>query len=329
MSTNYKNLKRPEYFKNYTKKIKHREILIESGKALKGEIQDIVAKVNSKVNQIIQTLNLKIFDRQLPYITLDIQYRPEIGERSRMVLIEQDTQYFFEENIKRSTCAIGHDVSHFIEILAADSYQEIVISPLGCNSEIVISKEYIECAIIDILLDIVLFNSYSFLKLMTISRKHDFCHEKYDFFCKNKYPCFYEYKGDKDMYYSFAFTARTDKDTFDTDMYIKLWNSFIETQYSGYVHEEKSISQQLKQHVDFDELPKNMTSRFKDKEKGAYLILRTNKDVTEDLHPSVCVVFGLKKYKKGKIKIIPMKDFHLYEFLCKNLDVSVYKIVKQ
>ena len=116
MSTNAKNTFRREYFKNYTKKIKHREILIESGKALNGTITDIVKEVNSEVNQIIQNLNLLISERQLPYITLEIKYRPEIGQRSRMVLIEQDTQKYFEENIRRNTSAIGHDVSHFIEI---------------------------------------------------------------------------------------------------------------------------------------------------------------------------------------------------------------------
>ncbi len=329
MSTNAKNTFRPEYFKNYTKKIKHREILIESGKVLNGKIQELVKEVNSETNQIIQKLNLMISERQLPYITLEIQYRPEIGQRSRMVLIEQDTQEHFEENIKRSTCSIGRDVSHFIEILAADSYREIVISPLGCNSEIVISKQYIKCAIIDILLDIVMFNSYSFLKNMNISKKHDFCKEKYDFFFQNNYPCFYEYKGDKELYYAFSFSARKDKDSFDISMYINLWNTFISQKYANCIHVEKTILQQLKQHVDFEELPKSMTSSINKKSQGAYLLLRTNKDVTEELHPSICSVFGLKKYKKGVNKIIPMEEFHSYEFLCKNLDVSVFKIVKQ
>ena len=329
MSTNAKNTFRREYFKNYTKKIKHREILIESGKALNGTITDIVKEVNSEVNQIIQNLNLLISERQLPYITLEIKYRPEIGQRSRMVLIEQDTQKYFEENIRRNTSAIGHDVSHFIEILAADSYREIVISPLGCNSEIVISRQYIKCAIIDILLDIVMFNSYSFLKNMNVSEKHNFCKEKYEFFCQNNYPCFYEYNGDKDLYYAFSFSARNDKNNFDVDAYIELWNNFITKNYSNHTHIEKTILQQLKQHVDYDELPKNLASRLNQKAKGAYLLLRTNKDVTEILHPSICTVFGIKKYKKGRNKIIPMEKFSEYEYLCRNLDVSVFKIVKQ
>lgn len=328
MSTNYKNIHRPEYFKNYTKKIKHREILVESSKALRGDIQETVKRINSNVNQIIQELNLKIYDRQVPYITLDVKYRPEIGQKSRIVLIERDTEEAFEKNIERATSAIGHDISHFIQILAPAAYKEIIISPLGCDAEIIIPGDYIECAITDVLLDIVMFNSYSFLKNMTISKKHDFCQEKLDFFNETGWPCFYEYKGGKPMYYSFAFTARTDKDTFDVERYIDLWNTFINARYADCVHEEKTIAQQLKQHVDYHELPKNLSARFSKRPAGAYLILRTTKDVTDDLHPSICSVFGISKYSKGYIRIIPMGQFKEFEFLCVNLDVSIFKIVK-
>ena len=81
-------------------------------------------------------------------------------------------------------------------------------------------------------------------------------------------------------------------------------------------------------HVDYHELPKNLTYRISRMPSGAYLILRTNKDVTEDLHPSICKVFGIPEYSKGYIKIIPTEDFKQFEFLCVNLDVSIFKIVK-
>ena len=328
MSTNYKNIHRAEYFKNYTTKIKHREILVHDNQALSGDIEKTIKRINSQVNQIIQQLNLSIHDRQIPYITLEIKYRDEIGKKARMVLIERDTDETFQNNIQRSTSAIGHDISHFIQFLAPTAYKEIVISPLGCDAEIVIHKDYIEGAIIDILLDIVMFNSYSFLKNMTISKKHDFCQEKLDYFNEKALPCFYEYKGEKPMYYSFAFTARTDKNTFDVRRYIELWNTFISARYPNCAHIEKTIAEQLKQHVDYHELPKNLASSFSTKPAGAYLILRTNKDITENLHPSICKVFDIRKYSKGYIKIISMNEFTQFEFLCVNLDVSVYKIVK-
>ena len=328
MSKNYKNIHRSEYFKNYTRKIKHREILVNNPKVLSGDIQETVKRINSQVNQIIQQLNLNIHDRQIPYITLEVKYCDKIGEKARMVLIERDTDEKFQKNIERSTSAIGHDVSHFIQLLASTAYKEIVISPLGCDAEIVIPKDHIEGAIIDILLDIAMFNSYSFLKNMTISRKHDFCQEKLNFFTEKAWPCFYQYKGDKPMYYSFAFTARTGKNTFDVKRYIELWDSFISARYAGHVHIEKTIPEQLKQHVDYHELPRNLASRISRMPSGAYLILRTNKDVTEGLQPSICTVFGISKYSKGYIKIIHMDEFEQFEFLCVNLDVSVFKIVK-
>lgn len=328
MSTNYKNIIRPEYFKNFTNAIIHREILVESGHALKGDIQDIVYSVNSKVNQIIQKLNCRIDSRQIPYITLDTQYHPTVHEQSRMVLVEQNTHEDFEAHIKEYMHTLGHNVSHLIEILAANSYQEIVISPLGCNSAIVISKEYIDCALVDILLDIAMFNSYSFLESMPIEKKYTFSQEKCAFFLQHKHPCFYEYRDAQKLYYSFAFTARVGRNDFDIETYIKLWDNFIAEKYGEEVHIEKTIPQQLKQHVDYKELPKHLAANFKDKPRGCYLILRTNKDVTEVLHPSICSVFGLGRYRKGKIKIIPIDEFDQYEFLCPNLDISVFKIVK-
>ena len=331
MSTNSKNKIRECYFKNYTKKRKNREILVESSRALNGDIQEIVNEINLTVNQIIQELNLLIHDRQLPYITLDIKYKPEIEKRARMVLIERDTQEEFENNIKRSTAAIGQDVSHFIEILSADGFKEVVISPLGCNSEIVIGKDYITYVIVDILLDIVMFNSYSFLKNMTIAEKHEFCNKKYNYFKKENLNCFYEYKEEdesKELYYAISFSARNEINSFDTKKYIKLWSEFINAYFPDSVHVEKTISEQLKQHIDYCDLPKNLSSKFAKEEKGAHLLLRVNKDVTESYHEDILNLFKMKKYRIGKVKIVPISDFNRYEYLFRHLDVSVFKIVK-
>ena len=37
----------------------------------------------------------------------------------------------------------------------------------------------------------------------------------------------------------------------------------------------------------------------------------------------------MKKYCKGKIKIISVEEFEMYKPLMENLDVSVFKVVKQ
>lgn len=327
MSTNARNIRRPDYFKNYTKKIKRREILVESGKVLQSKVQQVITSVNSEVNQIIQSINLKVADRQIPYITLEILFKPEIGPKARMVLIEQDTQSDFEKKIERSTAKIGHDVSHFIELLASDSYNEVVISPIGCDSEIVVSREYLSCAIVDILLDIAMFNSYSFLKEKSVSEKHDFCTLKYNYYKRRNLDCFYEYKSDKELYYAFSFTARKDPKSLDVDEYISLWEDFVSSEFPGCVHVEKTVLQQLKQHVDYENLPRRLSGRFMKMPKGAYLLLRTNKDATEALHPSILSAFGIKKYRIGATKIIPIEQFNSYAYLFVNLDVSVFKVV--
>ena len=92
---------------------------------------------------------------------------------------------------------------------------------------------------------------------------------------------------------------------------------------------EKIQKEQIKQHVDYKELPQNIHKKFENLPAGSYLILRTNKDRTEELHPMLFSLFGMKKYYKGKIKIISVEEFEMYKPLMENLDVSVFKVVKQ
>ncbi|MBQ9700776.1 MAG: hypothetical protein IJV71_09180, partial [Lachnospiraceae bacterium] len=197
------------------------------------------------------------------------------------------------------------------------------------DAEIVIDYKLLQYAIIDILLDIVMFNSYSFLKNMNIAEKKRFSGEKYDYFKNSNLPCFYDCSKDKLLYYSISFSARISEDNFDIDKYIGYWNEFIDIYYPNETHQEKSIKEQIKQHVDFKELPKNIHKRFETLPVGAYLLLRTNKDRTEDLHPMLFSIFGIKKYGKGKIKIVPVEEFETYKPLMENLDVSVLKVVKR
>ena len=87
------------------------------------------------------------------------------------------------------------------------------------------------------------------------------------------------------------------------------------------------MKEQLSQHVDKGELPKSTHRKFADYPQGAYLLLRTNKDRTEKIHPQLFNLFGIKKFRKGKLKIIPITDFEKYKPLLKNLDVSAFKVI--
>lgn len=328
MSTNPKNIIRPEYLKNFTRSIKRRNVVVESGKQFNFDLQSIINSVNTKINQIIQLLNISIKDRQIPYITLTIRYSPELDENSRIIIRTRNMSDSFLGSIKEQTGKLGIRLSHCIEILSSPGYKEIVISSLSYDAEIVIAEEFLECALIDVLLDIVMFNSYSFLAGKTLVSKRDFSNEKYEYFKENRLNCFYEYKTNKKLYYSFAFSARKSENEFNINKYIEIWDEFVNKKYSEYTHKEKSISEQLKQHVDYQELPKNLNRKFNRKPAGSYLILRTNKDRTENLHPNICTFFGLNEYERGKIKIIPIEEIDSCKEMLKNLDVSAFKIVK-
>lgn len=131
------------------------------------------------------------------------------------------------------------------------------------------------------------------------------------------------------MYYSLSFSARLSENEFNVDQYICYWDDFISCYYSNEKHIEKDIREQIKQHVDFEELPQNTYKKFDKLPAGAYLLLRTNKDRTEDVQPMLFALFGIKTYKKGKIKIVPIDKFEDYKPLMEHLDVSAFKIVKQ
>lgn len=215
------------------------------------------------------------------------------------------------------------------DVLRTYGFKRIMISKLGCDAEIIIDYHLLDAVITDIVLDIIMFNSYSFLKAMTIKEKREFSQQKYRFFVENKLTCIYDYKNEKPLYYSLAFSARTDSSSFDLKYYISLWDKFIETYYRDKKHIEKSVKEQLSQHVDKGELPKRVYKKFDDYSEGAYLLLRTNKDRTEKIHPQLYKLFSIKKFRKGKLKIVSIAEFEKYKPLLKNLDVSVFKVVVQ
>ena len=327
MSTNAKNKVRPEFLKNFTTKIKESVILINKSPYY-SNVTDHIFKINRDANKLIQELNLKIEDRQLPYINLRPRCSIDLDSRSRVFVRDFDTSNRIEKKIV-SEIEKHDDISHFLDLLIAPGYKEIKISNLSCDAKLIIDAAYFECAIIDILLDIIMFNSYSFLKNMDINEKKKFSHKKFNYFQKHKLECFYDCVYDESLYYSLAFSARSDMYTFDIEKYIMIWNDFINEYYAKFAHKEKSIKDQLKQHVDYHELSPSLPKSFSKKNKGAYLLLRTNKDKSEKLHPFLLNYFHINEYRKGKIKIIPISEFDICEPLLKNLDVSAFKVVKK
>lgn len=327
MSTNPKNRLSPAFLKNFTTMIERRTILVDKNTDISPEFERRISTINEKVNLIIQNLNIKITGRQIPYIVLSIKYGDLIEHRTRVYVHNYATKEEAEDNVKNQL-EINDDISHILDFLVAPGYRNIRVSPIACDAELVIDDSLVECAAVDILLDIAMFNSYSFLKEQTDVDKRNFSQQKFDFYMQESLGSFYTHNNDNIQYYSFAFSSRSSVDSIDLDHYIEIWTNFINTYYSQCRHVNMTIREQLKYHIDKEELPKTLSQRFSKLECGAYLVLRTNKDRTEELHDTLFTLFGIKKYNKGKIKIVPISSYSIYFDLFKNLDVSAFKVVK-
>lgn len=330
MSTNRKNRINPAFLKNFTENVERRCIAIESSQKAFDGMQEFVNSINETANIIIQELNLKIHDRQLPYITLTVQYNnTDLKYNTRFLYHSNDTNLGEQKRLNAFLeKTLGIDISHMIDIMVADGYKELVISSVGSDSKIVVDRDFFKCAIIDVLLDIVMFNSYSFLREMSVCQRHEFSYKKNAFYKNQNLKCFYEDKAREDVYFSFAFAARVDENVFDSNVYIETWDSFVKNNYGGCVHVELPIQEQLKMHSDFDELPNNVHEKFDNYPKGAYLLLRTNKGRTESIEPHIIALFETEDVTRGKITIVNIGQFDNVKDLLINLDVSAFKIVK-
>ena len=108
MPNKQKNIIRQGYFKNYTLFAIKRKVLLEEPNKLNLN----VGWINKQTNQILQEINLKVHDRQIPYVAIDIQYGDKITGESRIVLHDYETNDFYEESIKRQLNG-KVDTSHF------------------------------------------------------------------------------------------------------------------------------------------------------------------------------------------------------------------------
>lgn len=329
MSRNVKNIIRPEYLKNFIKNTGIELRIIITSKADR-ELQWItplmIKGLNQKLNVILQELNLKVPDRQIPYMNLHLMSGDRVSAESRIIIRNYETSPVFEEDIKLQM-ASSVCLTHLVDILVAPGYRTIRDSTLT-GMGLTVGPADIEAAIIDIALDIAMFNSYSFLRNMNVAQKRAASRQKYDFYRLHGTLPFYECERTELKYFSLAFLSRQSAEEFDTDSYICSWDEFTTHYYPDCAHEERNVKEQLKLHVDYDEISKARAHhRFKDLPKGGYLLLRTNKDRTENLHSQVFTLFGIRRYRKGCIKVIPLADHDKYRDLFENLDVSAFKVV--
>ncbi len=333
MSNNIKNEKRPGFLRNFIGSdiIHSRYLVLDDTHELNdwtGKEQNVI---NEKLWELIQNLNIQVKNRQLPYITLISVSEVEDGY-ARLILINgrNKNQMLIRKGIRESPLK-RDEISHLIAFRLAPNYNRLTMSSLDsiADAKMIVSRKALISASIDILLDISMFNSYSFLRNLNIHERTEFNEKKVRFFKNNKLDCFYELE-ELDKYYSLAFSARETTDCIDIGKYISLWEKFIQTYYPDCSHEESSIREQLQHHVDIGELPfKKLCKDLSKKPDGTYLVLRINREYTKNtsFKERVSQYFKIDNYEIGSTKIANIDEFNDIRYMLENLDVSAYKIV--
>lgn len=338
MSTNDKNTTRKAFLLNFNNDIERRIIYSTVDFQKKDILQKKIATINEEVNFCIHNLNILEENRNIAYIKVQPLFsqnhfdplRPGI----RIVMDSGVNQEAYDEllrgEISEGKANSSLNISHLIDIFIADGGRDFVISNIDCDMRLIVDGHLLPKAIIDILLDISMFNSFSFLKAMPLLERKKFNKKKIEF-CRDKELHFYQ-RNERDAfeYFSIAFLARNDDGDFDLNLYLELWNKFIKQFYPNQKHIVPSVREQFSHYVDLGELAEARIREAEKMEKGTYLLLRTNKDRTSLIRPQIANEFGIspkKPYRIGLVKIVPISQYYKILPMLRNLDVSAFKFI--
>ena len=333
MSTNDKNIVRSAFLMNFTKNLLSRFIVASDTFDKKDYINRKIGVINSQVNYTIHRLNLLVHNRNLPFIKVKALFSKsdtaQLEKDTRIVIDQYPENDEYDDYIKNVLQISRDEISHVIDVLLAYGQNMFTVSSLSCDARLVLDDSFFETAIEDILLDISVFNSYSFLRDISVSDRINFSQKKVEF-CQDQEIKFYNVESGDKRYFSLAFVARDENGEIDLDKYVQLWDDFISKYYGNCVHKELSVKEQLLYHRDYEELPKTCKTTIMKKGNGTYLLLRTNKDKTESLHPQLYSYFGIgkkKSYRKGLILVVPISEYDNVYPLLEHLDVSAFKVI--
>lgn len=332
MSTNDKNKIRNAFLMNFTNEILYRILVAADTFDKKQDIIKRIGELNEDINFKIQNLNLLIKERNIPYIKVkpvfSKQEFEDLERDTRIIINTYPVDEILNGNIIKRLQVKREEISHIVDVLIAPGQNRFCVSSLSCDAKLVLDYPYFNNAIEDILLDICMFNSYSFLCDMDIQKKKDFSKKKLQY-CKCQENCFNDVEMGNQEYFSLAFAARDKEGELSLEQYILVWDKFIKDTFPKRKHIEKSIKEQLERHKDIKELPKNCNNKISQNSPGTYLLLRTNKDVTEKIHPQLYALFGInkRKYRKGLLKLVPIEEYQNIIPLLENLDVSAFKVI--
>lgn len=334
-----------DYLKEYSEDTLTRCILWNKEKSELGqEFYESIFEIQKNLNILIQELNIKI-NRNIPYMIVNcLEY---VTERTRIFV--RDKEEFDNENILLGVDGMMDNftnITHNVDCFQAAGRTLIEKANIFHNTKhfdvtIMFDKMIRELTIIDILLDIAYFNSYSFLRDMSLSEKRAFSKQKSEFFKNESLPTVFDEPCSDDLdYYSFAFSCHMPniheqkhyEYEINIEKYISIWDKFIKKYYPDKKHQEISVQEQIMRRKN-NHIPNDYYLKFNDLQPGVYYILRTDeKNIPTKYLKYVMSLFGIKKKTNmsvGYLTIIESKDFDQYTELYEYAGVSAFKIVVQ
>ncbi|MBP1562123.1 MAG: hypothetical protein J6C38_00185 [Oscillospiraceae bacterium] len=330
MSKNRKNRKEPAYLRNFTRDVLQRKIWLEESYAKEhSNTIDGLKVLTETLNKYIQDLNLEIC-RNIPYISL----KPTTGADDAVRMFIRQQAQFDEPSFMLQIGEHYIGLTHFIDLFVSEGVFELDHpSNEVFDAEIIFNSDYTRMVIIDIFLDVAMFNSYSFLRDADTEEKQAFSKKKYEYFRSHHLSTCFDEVGENLDYYSFAFSCHdiSEETTFSINLekYRNIWEDFIHEYYPNSVHKERPIEQQLKMRVD-KHLPSDYHNEFDDKEPGIYFVLRLNRaDLSPDIHGQLLPILGGKDVGFSNLKIVTKTELSKYGKLLRELYISAFKVVKQ
>lgn len=188
------------------------------------------------------------------------------------------------------------------------------------------TKEKLINLVEDIVLDIQMFYFYGYeIDYCDIVSRKEFSKEKVEYLSQKE---LYSYLGriEDAEYVSFASFCRTQDEKIDFKQYKELWEGFsvflkqhkdhiIEQNSNKVIISESNINQIIKLHKKGGQLSIRKIEKYlENMPEGKYLLIRTEKKPKKNAQRiSIESRFGMKKWKTGKIKIVPIKNRFTYQ----------------
>lgn len=329
MSKKKRNTFRDAVLYNFSTDIMERYVMIEKGNWSDNHKDKLVKDINETLQFEIQKTNIYAEGRLLPYVIARRVFLSE-NNKIRVVIDEDDNQAAFCKTLNPL------EYSHIVGI--SDGFGnprriEFGDFKIVYNARVIFDSSDEINAAVDVLLDIAMFHSYSFLSELSVKDKQLFNEKKMEFFLKRENQNYYVFDHDNPpTYVSLAFLARELNGEFDSEQYVYLWNSFIEEYYPDEKNHPCSPAKQILYHEDFENLPKELSdsSYWKKYSHGDYLLLRINRDPNDiEKRRRLCEFFGISTFYIGATKLVPITYYFApnVQQNLRELIISGFKIV--